>query len=147
MTSRRTRVQTKEDDMNPLDTLADRYIATWNETDPTRRLELIKATYTEGAIYTDPLNTGREHAGIDAMIQAAQVKYPGHRFRRTTNLDVHNDRVRFSWEMAPEHGPILAKGTDICTLENGRFQSVLGFMDEVQGQALVVAIPNGATSS
>ena len=123
--------------MNELNALADRYIAAWNETDPKRRLELIAQTYTEDAAYLDPLLQGQGHAGIDAMLEAAQIKYPGHRFQRSTNVDIHHDRVRFSWVMLPESGPPLAKGTDICVLEGGRFKSVLGFFDEVRGEAVI----------
>lgn len=123
--------------------LADRYIAVWNETDPKRRLELITQTYTEDASYLDPLMHSKDHQGIDAMIQGAQAKYPGHRFQRITSVDAHHDQVRFSWAMVGENGPTLAKGTDICTVVEGRFQSVLGFLDEVRGEAVLKAVEVG----
>ena len=127
--------------MSQLEQLADRYIAIWNETNPERRRALIAQTYTEDATYLDPMLEGQGHAGIDAMIQSAQAKYPRHRFQRTTTVDVHHDRLRFSWVMNPESGPPLAKGTDVCVVMNERLRSVLGFFDEVQGKATVNAIP------
>jgi hypothetical protein len=130
--------------MTVLEQLADRYIAAWNETDPMRRLELVAQTYTEDATYLDPLLGGQGHAGISAMLGAAQSQYPGHRFRRTTSIDTHHDRMRFSWEMAPETGPPLAKGTDICVVDEGRLRSVLGFFDEIQGKAVIAALTGEA---
>ena len=54
--------------------------------------------------------------GIDAMIKAVHEKYPGHKFTRTSDVDSHNDRARFSWELAPDGGPFLVKGIDFATL-------------------------------
>ncbi len=60
--------------------LADRYLAAWNETDVARRRELIALAWTESASYVDPLMRGDGHAGIDAMIAAVQAKFPGFHF-------------------------------------------------------------------
>ena len=81
--------------------VVDRYIATWNETDPARRRELIERTWTEDGQYLDPLIAGEGQEGIDAMIEAVQARFPGYRFRRTSEIDAHHDRVRFSWELGP----------------------------------------------
>jgi ketosteroid isomerase-like protein len=115
--------------MNEVTTLADRYIAAWNEADAQARLALVAQTYTEDATYLDPLMTGDGHEGIATMIGAAQGQFPGCRFRRTGDVQEHHGRVRFTWELFPEGGPPLAKGTDIAILENGRFRDVLGFLD------------------
>ena len=88
--------------MNTLTDLIDRYIATWNETDGGRRRDLIARTWTEGASYLDPMLQGEGSDGIDAMIVGVQERFPGHRFRRTGDVESHHDRVRFTWELAPE---------------------------------------------
>ncbi|SPK73281.1 protein of unknown function [Cupriavidus taiwanensis] len=82
-------------------TLADRYLAAWNETDAARRRELIAAAWTETACYVDPLMRGDGHAGIDAMIAAAQAKFPGFRFTRVSPVDAHGEHLRFTWELGP----------------------------------------------
>jgi hypothetical protein len=112
--------------------LIDRYVATWNERDDTRRRHLIAETWTMTASYVDPLLQGEGRAGIDAAIQVAQAKFPGHRLRRTGPVDVHHDRVRFTWELAPEGGPAVVSGTDFAVLSpDRRLASVTGFFDQV----------------
>src|SRR6478736_5540906 len=82
--------------MNTLTDLIDRYIATWNEADGERRRALIAGTWTDDASYLDPMLQGEGRDGIDAMIAAVQERFPGHRFRRTGEVESHHDRVRFS---------------------------------------------------
>ena len=82
--------------------LIDRYIACWNEADAARRRALIAETFTEGAAYCDPMLQGEGHAGIDALIAAAQQHFPGLRFSRRGGADAHHDRLRFSWELGPD---------------------------------------------
>jgi hypothetical protein len=71
--------------MSKLIDVIDRYIAMWNDTDAERRRALIARTWTETASYLDPVLQGESQAGIDAMIQGVQARFPGHRFRRTTD--------------------------------------------------------------
>jgi hypothetical protein len=112
--------------------LIDRYIALWNEADAARRRDLIARTFTEKATYLDPVLEGNGADGIDAMVGAVHEKYPGYRFARTSDVDAHHDRARFSWELAPEAGPALVKGIDFATLSaDGRLQAVTGFFTEV----------------
>ncbi|HKU94920.1 MAG TPA: nuclear transport factor 2 family protein [Vineibacter sp.] len=111
--------------------LVDRYIAIWNETDADRRRALIARTWTENASYLDPLMQSDGHTGIDTMIAGVQTKFPGHRFSLTGKVDAYQDRVRFSWALAPEGGPALVKGTDFAVIEEGRLQAVTGFLDQV----------------
>lgn len=118
--------------MNPLTEptdLVDRYFAAWNETDAARRRDLIARTWTEDAAYVDPLAQGNGRDGIDAMIAAVQTQFPGLRFRRTGDVDTHNDRVRFAWELGPAGGDPLAGGVDFGVIADGRLQSITGFLD------------------
>ncbi|TWT15391.1 nuclear transport factor 2 family protein [Reyranella sp. CPCC 100927] len=115
---------------NPAD-LVDRYIAAWNETDPARRRDIIARTWTENASYLDPLMQSDGHTGIDTMIAGVQAKFPGHRFSLTGKVDAYQDRVRFSWALAPDGGPALVKGTDFAVIDAGRLQAVTGFLDQV----------------
>lgn len=119
----------KEIEMNSLTDLIDRYIAGWNETDGPRRRDLLVQTWTEDAVYVDPLMRGEGRTGIDAMIQGVQTQFPGFRFRRTTDVDTHNDRVRFGWELGPEGSAALAGGVDFGIVAEGRLQAITGFLD------------------
>jgi len=112
--------------------LVDRYIAMWNETDGRRRRDLIARTWAEKASYLDPVLSGDGADGIDAMVKAVHEKYPGYRFARTSDVDAHHDRARFTWQLAPDSGPALVKGIDFATLSaDGRLQTVTGFFTEV----------------
>jgi len=109
--------------------LIDRYFAAWNETDPHRRKELIARTWTEDATYLDPLATGEGRSGIDAMIAGIQQQFPSLKFRRTTEVDAHHDRVRFAWELGPQDGQAVAGGVDFGVTRDGLLHAITGFLD------------------
>lgn len=118
--------------MDDLKELIDRYIAMWNETDADRRRALIAQTWTEDARYVDPVLQATGQAEIDAMVKGVHDRFPGHRFRRTSDPDAHHDRVRFAWELAPETGAAVVKGIDFAVIAAGqRLQNVTGFFDHV----------------
>lgn len=122
--------------MTDIAELIDRYLEIWNETDAERRRALIARTWTPDASYLDPVLCGQGHDGIDAMVQAVHAKYPGLKFARSGRIDAHNDRVRFGWSFAAEHGPALARGLDIAVIApDGRLAQVTGFFDEVRQAA------------
>jgi hypothetical protein len=116
--------------------LVDRYIAIWNETDDKRRRDLIARTWTEDSTYLDPMVRGEGRGGIDAMIRGVQAQFPGLLFRRTSDIDAHNGRVRFAWELGPEAGPALAGGGDFAVIVGDRLQAVTGFLDFAPKQAV-----------
>lgn len=116
--------------MTELTALVDRYIAAWNETDPTTRRRLVASTCVDAATYVDPLNQTQGLEGIDAMIAAVQAQFPGYRFRRRGELDAHNGHVRFAWEFGPEGGTAALAGIDFGMIAaDGRFASITGFVD------------------
>ena len=109
--------------------LADAYLAIWNERDSDARRALIATTWTPDGLYLDPLLRGEGHDGIDAAIGGAQPLFPGLNFRRTSEVDVHNDRMRFTWELGAEGEPPAMAGLDIGQVVDGRLQSIIGFFD------------------
>lgn len=115
--------------MNPTTELIDRYIAIWNETDAARRRDLIAQTWTENSTYVDPLMHAEGRDGINAMVQGVQTQFPGFQFRRTNEVDTHNDRVRFAWELGPASGPAFAGGVDFGVIVAGQLQTITGFLD------------------
>lgn len=115
-------------------TIADRYLAAWNETDAKRRHALLAESWTETASYADPLMRGRGSAEIDALMAGVQERFPGFRFALSGRADGHGDNVRFSWQLGPEGAEAIAKGTDFVRIEGGRIAEVIGFLDQVPGQ-------------
>ena len=117
--------------MTDPNTIVERYLAMWNETDPARRRALVAQTVTDDAHYVDPLMSGHGVEGISAMIAGAQGQFPGHRFSLHTAPDTHHDRVRFSWSLAAGgDGQPVAVGVDFATLaDDGRMRSITGFLE------------------
>lgn len=111
--------------------LVNRYIEMWNETDAASRRALIARTWTEDATYVDPMLKGDGPAGIDAMVAGVQATYPGLRFRLTSAVDAHNDRLRFTWELGAEGAAPMVKGTDYGVVAGGRLRAITGFFDQV----------------
>lgn len=108
------------------------YISCWNERDSDARRALAAATFTDDAEYLDPLMSGRGLDEIDAMIGSAQQQFPDHVFTLSAGPDVHGDRIRFSWALAPSGGATVAAGTDFALLaDDGRLHSVTGFLDAI----------------
>src|ERR671912_324344 len=92
--SRRTR---KDRPMSVNDSVIERYIAIWNETDPARRRDLVRWAFTEDAAYTDPLLLGAGHENLDQMFGVAQAQLPGAQVTLASEPDGHHGWVRFSW--------------------------------------------------
>ena len=114
------------------DATIEAYVATWNETDASRRQAGIARAWAPSARYRDPLMASDGHAGIDAMLASVQAKFPGFVLRRTSTVDAHNDWVRFAWSLGPAAGPTLVEGVDFCALApDGRLASVVGFIDKM----------------
>jgi hypothetical protein len=113
------------------------YIAAWNETNPGRRLDIIAQIWSEDGSYLDAHRTGVGHAAIDAMIAAVQERFSGYRFRLSSGIEAHHDRLRFSWTAGgTEQAPLFFGGTDFAILaEDGRLRTVTGFTDAMPSAA------------
>lgn len=113
-------------------TLIDRYVDCWNQTDPEARAKAVADLWTEDATYTDPLADVTGHAGIAAVIEAAQGMFPGLVFSAGEVYDAHHHIARFTWHLGPEGGEPVAIGFDVAELaEDGRIRKALGFLDKV----------------
>ncbi|MEU5781473.1 nuclear transport factor 2 family protein [Micromonospora lupini] len=116
------------------DTLAERYIAIWNETDPTRRRTEIADVWAADARYVDPLSVAEGREAIDTMIAAVQDRFPGMTFRLAGPVDGHHDQVRFTWELGPDGVEAPIVGFDVAVVDgDGQVSQVLGFLDRVPG--------------
>jgi hypothetical protein len=118
--------------MSDFTKLAEQYIATWNETDPSARRALIDEIWSAGGRYTDPLADVTGRAQIDALIAAAQAQFGGMTFRLAGAVDAHHDQARFTWELGPDGADAVVVGFDVAQLDaGGRLAQVLGFLDKV----------------
>ena len=116
--------------------IADRYLATWNEPDATRRQALVAGLWSPHGRYVDPLMSGQGHDGIARMIDTARAQFPGLVFSARGEPDGHGPFARFSWSLGPAGGARVAGGTDVARLdEQGRVVEVIGFLDGSAGHA------------
>jgi hypothetical protein len=112
-------------------TIAQGYIAVWNETDAARRAALIEAGWTANASYIDPMAQASGHEQISALVGAVHQRFPGFRFNLLGKADSHGDHLRFSWTLGPSGAEDLIQGTDFAQVEAGKLRSVTGFLDKV----------------
>jgi hypothetical protein len=118
--------------MSDFTQLAEQYIATWNETDPSARRALIDEIWSQDGRYIDPLAevTGRDQ--IDAVIATAQAQFASMSFRLASAVDAHHDQARFTWELGPDGADAVVIGFDVAQRDaDGRLAQVLGFLDKV----------------
>ncbi|GIF67827.1 isomerase [Asanoa ishikariensis] len=114
------------------DELAERYIAVWNETDPTKRRRDIDDLWAPEGRYVDPLAVAEGRAAIDATVAAVQSQFPGMTFRLAGPVDGHHNQARFTWELGPAEGSAPIAGFDVATTgDDGQLTQVLGFLDRV----------------
>ena len=115
--------------------VADAYIAAWNETDPQRRMALLREHWVDDARYADPIMQGAGLAQIDALIGGVHAQFAGFRFTRLGTPDGHGEHVRFSWSLGPAGAEAPIAGTDVLQMHEGRIRSVIGFLDKVPAAA------------
>lgn len=116
--------------------MAKRYIDTWNETDPSARRAAVDQLYTEDARYIDPTAAADGREAIASMIGAVQDQFPDFRFRLAGPVDGHHNQARFGWELGPNGSDAPIVGFDVAvTDDDGRIQTVLGFLDKVPAPA------------
>lgn len=118
--------------MSDVSTTVDTYLAMWNETDPARRAEHIARAWTGDGRYVDPALEAEGHAALGDMVAGVQARFPGHRFRRISGVDVHHDQLRFAWELAAPDGAVVVAGIDIGALApDGRLRRITGFFGDL----------------
>jgi hypothetical protein len=119
---------------NPVREVIERYIACWNQTDPSLRRKLIEEVWAADASYTDPLGEAAGRDAIDATIAAVQEQFPGLSFALLGPVDSHHRQARFTWGLGPEGAEPLVVGFDVAVAGgDGRLTTVLGFLDKVPG--------------
>jgi SnoaL-like domain len=117
--------------MTDINTIAHGYIDLWNERTPSRRREILAASWTADAKYIDPLMSGDGLEGVDAMIAGVQQRFPDFKFRLIGQPNGYGDHLRFSWGLGPDGADSPIKGTDFAVLKDGRIRSITGFLDQV----------------
>jgi hypothetical protein len=117
--------------MSDFDSVVERYLATWNETDPAARRAAIDDLFAADVRYVDPVAAVEGRAALDGLIGAVQEQFGGLVFTAGGAVDAHHDQARFTWNLGVpgEEPPVI--GFDVAELDaDGRIQRVFGFIDK-----------------
>jgi SnoaL-like domain len=118
--------------MSDFDSIVQRYLDVWNETDPAARRAAVDDLFAADVRYVDPLAAVRGRAELDGLIGAAQQQFAGLTFRPGGPVDGHHDQARFTWHLGRPGEEPAAIGFDVAELDSdGRIRQVLGFLDKV----------------
>ena len=108
--------------------LVDTHLAACCEPDAARRLALIRETWSVEGRLVDPPLEARGHAGIADQAATLLSQFPGHRFERTSALDLHHHFLRYGWRLCNPAGETVLAGVDFMDLDvDGRIARVVGF--------------------
>ena len=114
--------------MADLTTVVDSYLTAYGEPDPSHRRRLIEQSWSVEGTLTDPPLAASGHDGIDAMFAAVQGQFPGHTFRRSTDVDHHHAVARYGWDLVSADGSVALAGVDFAEFgDDGRLVRVVGF--------------------
>jgi hypothetical protein len=115
----------------------DIHLAAYCEPDPGRRNDLLSEVWSESGTLIDPPFDGTGHAAISGLCEAALEHYPGHRFRRTSDIDTHHSFARYAWDLVAPDGNVAVKGLDVAEFgEDGKLVRVVGFFGDLPGKAV-----------
>lgn len=101
--------------------LAERYVAAWNEPDPTVRRKLIDELWAEDGSYYNRLFVVRGRDMIDMIVGVAQQEYAakGFSFRTRNDAHGHHNGIRFGWVMVvTETGEVDTFGEEFLVLDD-----------------------------
>ena len=118
--------------MSDVTSTVDTYLAMWNETDLARRAQLVARAWAGDGRYVDPMLEAEGHEALSAMVTGVQAKFPNHRFRRVSGVDVHHEELRFGWELTGPDGAVVVAGLDVGALApDGRLRRITGFFGDL----------------
>lgn len=109
--------------------LADRYIAMWNETDAAARRKLVDEVWAEEGAYYNRLFVARGRDIIEAAVGTAHNEYfsKGFSFKSQNNAYGHHHGVKFDWVMVTTAtGEVDTFGQDFVIL-NGEDQILMDY--------------------
>ena len=90
--------------MADLTTTIDTHLAAYCEPDAGRRAALVAEVWSPQGQLVDPPMEGE---GLEAIVGLGDVvvtHYPGHTFKRTTNVDEHHGHARYGWALVAGRG-------------------------------------------
>jgi SnoaL-like domain len=111
--------------------IVERYLACWNAAADDRPA-LLESTFAAQARYVDPIAEAGSRDELGAVIATVREQFPDFVFTAGSTPDSHHHVTRFTWGLGPAGAEPIIIGFDvISTDQDGRIDSVLGFLDRV----------------
>jgi hypothetical protein len=114
--------QAGENNMSDAQTLADRYVAVWNETDEGNRRAAIAALWVPDGQHYVQGQQARGYEALEKRIRGSHeknVRDNGNRFRAASGARRLRDVVTFHWEMLPAGSEtVLARGLEFLIIRD-----------------------------
>lgn len=106
------------------------YWTMWNEPDLDAIRGHLEKAVSESVLWSDPLHRHRGRDALEENVRTLRADKPQYRFVIGSEIDGHNDRLRYQWRMVRKHR-VLMVGYDIVTLdETGLIGRVDGFFGD-----------------
>jgi len=114
--------------MSDIQRLIDDHLAAYADPDRQRRSDAVRRLWGEDAQLIDPPLAARGHAQIIDQAEQLLAQFPGHRFRRSSGIDLHHGVARYAWQLLAPGGQVVLEGCDFAQLDgHGRLAQVSGF--------------------
>lgn len=119
--------------MSPVPECFANLLAAWNERDPAKLRDLVEMSVTSDVTFTDPQYSIMGSEAFIAMMIAFQERVGEVRLSRTSAIDMHHDRARYSWEIVWPNGDRF-EGFDAVALDlaEGKFCRIDGFFGSLR---------------
>jgi len=112
--------------------LVDAYLAAFSAPDDDERANLVTRAWAPDGHFADPLFAATGHDELIALAASVPELYPGHRFARTSGIDLHHDHARYTWVFEAADGTPVIEGVDVAQIGAAdRLVRVIGFFGPV----------------
>ncbi|HUG21074.1 nuclear transport factor 2 family protein [Piscinibacter sp.] len=110
------------------DRVISQYLAAWNAVDTVTRMRHLQASWSETALFRDPMACQVGRSAMHDHIARCQASYPGCRFIVTGSPIHYLDQIHFTWAVLDTFGSELLTGSHYGELDaTGRIARLVGF--------------------
>ncbi|MEB0113540.1 hypothetical protein QN397_19720 [Variovorax sp. RTB1] len=114
--------------MSDFTALIDTHLAAYTEADAPQRATMVHRIWAASGQLIDPPLAATGHAQICQQADQLLAQFPGHRFVRTSGIDIHHGMARYAWHLVGPTGAMALEGIDIAQIDSeGRLVQVTGF--------------------
>jgi hypothetical protein len=99
----------------------------WNEPDVAKVRGHLDRAVSDDVLFVDPLHNHVGRDALEANVCALRTDKPAYFFALASELDGHNDRYRYRWDLV-KNGRVLIEGFVVTTLNaDGMIERIDGF--------------------